>query len=63
MAVLADWVQHPARFYADPDPSMPGPWAAAIEDYRALLAQQGKDREAAAWEERLLAFRRTYNDR
>jgi eukaryotic-like serine/threonine-protein kinase len=63
IAVLADWVQHPARFYAGPDPSSAGPWTAAVEDYLALLAQQRKNSEAALLHERLLAFRRTYTER
>jgi tetratricopeptide (TPR) repeat protein len=57
VAILADWVRHPARFYAGPEPGSPGPWAAAVDEYRVLLQRQGNDREAAEWTGRLAAFR------
>jgi tetratricopeptide (TPR) repeat protein len=57
IAVLSDWIRHPARFYAGPEPPSPGPWAAAVEDYIRLVSRQGSDHELAAWQARLLAFR------
>jgi tetratricopeptide (TPR) repeat protein len=57
IAVLSDWARHPARFYADPEPPVPGPWAAATDEYVRLLSRQGNDQEVSAWKARLLDFR------
>jgi serine/threonine protein kinase/Flp pilus assembly protein TadD len=57
LAMLADWVRHPARFYDYPEPPSPGPWATAVEEYRALLIRHANAQEAAGWQARLLSFR------
>lgn len=57
IAVLSDWARHPARFYAGPEPPLPGPWAAATDEYMRLLSRQGNDQEVSAWKARLLDFR------
>jgi tetratricopeptide (TPR) repeat protein/tRNA A-37 threonylcarbamoyl transferase component Bud32 len=59
MSVLASWVQHPARFYAEADLPSPGPWAAALERYQALLERNGRRDEAVKWADRLSSFRAT----
>ena len=57
LALLVEWTDRPARFYAGPEPEWPGEWSAAMAERTELLRRMGRVTDAAAIDERLASAR------